>query len=380
MTSTVTHQTKIRVAIASTLKPVDDTRMFEKLGMSIAESPRYQVSILGFPVKRSIIHPAIQFFPLPSFRRLSIGRLFAPWKVFSMLKSIRPDVLIVSTHELLLPGILYKLFFRGSVIYDIHENYFRNILFLPSFNFLLRPLLAVYVRSKEKLLAPFIDYFILAEKGYEQELGFPRKRKIILENKAQRPRSIEPKKSKSDGQIHLVFTGTIADNTGVFAAITLARKLYHLDARIRLTIIGYCALPHVLATIKSDIQSCPFITLIGGDQLVPHGDIILAIQQADAGIIAYTPSAATHNSIPTKLFEYLGHHLPILLTNYDPWVRYCEPFNAAIPIDFSKIDEATILHELKNRSFYTARPEHVYWDSERPKLMHLLETLVPSKN
>jgi len=345
--------------------------------MSIAESPRYQVSILGFPTRRPTNHPSIQFFPLPAFRRLSIARLFASWKVLLMIKGIRPDILIVSTHELLLPAILYKVCCRGRVIYDIQENYFRNILFLPSFGFLLRPLLAVYVRSKEKLLAPFIDYFILAETGYEQELDFPRKRKIILENKVRRPLSIEPKKSKTDGLIHLVFTGTIADNTGVFEAIALTRKLYTVDARIRLTIIGYCALPHVLAAIKSDIQMCSFVTLIGGDQLVPHDDIVRAIQQADAGIIAYKPNVATRNSIPTKLFEYLGHHLPILLANYDPWVRYCAPFNAAIPIDFSKIDEATILHELKSRTFYTVSPGHVYWDSESPKLMHLLETIAP---
>jgi len=297
-----------------------------------------------------------------------------------MLKSIRPDILIVTTHELLLPAMLYKLFFRARVIYDVQENYFRNILFLPSFNFLLRPLLAVYVRSKEKLLAPFIDYFILAESGYERELGFPGKRKIVLENKVQRSSSIKPKKHKMDGFIHLIFTGTIADNTGVYEAITLARKLHHADARVRLTIIGYCARPQVLAAIKVDIQPLSFVTLIGGDQPVPHTEIIHIIQQADAGIIAYRPNAATYHSIPTKLFEYLGNHLPILLTNYDPWVRYCAPFDAAIPIDFANIDEKTILHKLRTQSFYTVAPEQVYWDSEHSKLMHLLETIIPVRN
>lgn len=371
---------KIKVAIASTLKPVDDTRMYEKLGMSIAESPRYEVAIIGFPTKRPATHPSIRFLPLAPFRRLSVQRAFAPWKIFHTIKHIRPDVLIVTTHELLLPAVLYKFFFRKKILYDIQENYFRNILFLPSFHFLLRPLLAVYVRSKEKLLAPFFDYFILAETGYEQELAFPGKKKIVLQNKMRRPRFLKPKKSDTDGLIHLVFTGTIADNTGVFDAINLAWKLHRHDARIRLMIIGYCALPRVLAAVKAEIRACTFIDLIGGDHLVPHDDIMRAIQQADAGIIAYKPNAATRNSLPTKLFEYLGNHLPVIMPNYRPWVRFCEPFNAAIPIDLEHPDEASILRALEKKSFYPVAPDDVYWDAEAPKLMGLLETIAPGGN
>jgi len=368
---------KIKVAIASTLKPVDDTRMYEKLGMSIAESPRYEVSIIGFPTQRPVTHPLIRFFPLARFRRLSAQRAFAPWIIFRIIKSIRPDILIVATHELLLPAVFYKLLFRKKIIYDIQENYFRNILFLPSFNFLLRPVLAVYVRSKEKLLAPFFDYFILAETGYEAELAFPRKRKILLQNKMRRPRFVDVRKSNTDGLIHLVFTGTIADNTGVFDAINLAWKLHREDSRIRLKIIGYCALTRVLAAVKSEIRACTFIELIGGDHLVPHEEIVQAIQQADAGIIAYRPNAATRNSLPTKLFEYIGNRIPIIVPDDSPWARYCEPFNAAIPIDFENPDEAGILQALRTKAFYTVVSDDVYWDAESPKLMQLLQTIVP---
>ena len=40
---------KQRIVLASVLKPVDDTRMFEKIGKSLAREPKYEISIYGYP-------------------------------------------------------------------------------------------------------------------------------------------------------------------------------------------------------------------------------------------------------------------------------------------------------------------------------------------
>ena len=38
---------KSTVVIASVLKPVDDSRMYEKIGLTLAESGRYDVHVIG---------------------------------------------------------------------------------------------------------------------------------------------------------------------------------------------------------------------------------------------------------------------------------------------------------------------------------------------
>lgn len=369
---------KIRIVIASTLKPIDDTRMFEKMGISLADSGNYEVYIVGFNASKPIAGPDIHFIPLRPFKRLSIRRLLAAWTIFQIVCKIKPSIFIVGTHELLFPAVFFKLRFRKKILYDVRENYFRNILFIPSFNLFLRPLLAVYVRTKEYCLAPFIDHFILAERGYEQELGFCGNTKTILENKIRQPIASpsRPKMDAGDRPIRLLFSGTLARSTGVLEAIKLAKELHAVEPRVRLTIIGYCALDQTLRAIKTAIQEADFIELIGGGSLVPHGQIIQAIQEADAAIISYPQNPSTFNAVPTKLFECLGYKLPILMTEHPAWLAYCIPYNACIPVDINAIDASSIVSQLKTREFYTKSPENIFWASEEKKLLHLVETLI----
>ena len=83
---------------------------------------------------------------------------------------VQPELLIVNTHELLIVGILNRILFGTKIIYDIQENYWRNILLTNAFYKPLKPLLAGWVRLKEMSLLPFYHGALLAEKGYEREL------------------------------------------------------------------------------------------------------------------------------------------------------------------------------------------------------------------
>ncbi|MTI19409.1 glycosyltransferase, partial [Fulvivirga sp. RKSG066] len=93
----------------------------------------------------------------------------------------------------------------------------------------------------------------------------------------------------------------------------MAKKLHEIDSQITLKIIGFCSIPSTLKTIKQEVEKYHFISLAGGDNLVPHQDILKAIVNADFGIIHYPHNYSTMNSTPTKLYEYLGLKLPILI-------------------------------------------------------------------
>ncbi|MDZ7647938.1 MAG: hypothetical protein U5K54_12590 [Cytophagales bacterium] len=80
----------------------------------------------------------------------------------------------------------------------------------------------------------------------------------------------------------------------------MAKALHTIDTKIELRIIGYCALAKMLEDIKSAISNCPFISLVGGNTLVPHLQIMDAIASADFGIISYPPSYHIDNRIPDQ--------------------------------------------------------------------------------
>ena len=61
---------KRRIVLASLLKPVNDTRMFEKIGVSLAQSGQYEVHIIGYPSGTSVSEPNVHFHPLPRFKNI----------------------------------------------------------------------------------------------------------------------------------------------------------------------------------------------------------------------------------------------------------------------------------------------------------------------
>jgi len=364
---------KRRIVIASVLKPIDDTRMYEKMGKSLATF--YEVHIIGHASICQPVDVPIHFHPSPLFKRLSIKRWLVRWQMLKAIAKLKPDLLIITTHELLLTALLCKL--TGCrIIYDVQENYYRNIRYTAAFPKIVRPLLALYVRCKEYLAAPFIDHFFLAEKGYTQELQFPRKRFTILENKLKRP-FLQQHQRKRVNDLHFLFTGTLAETTGIFIAIDLIEKLYCEDPSVRLTIIGYCAQLATLEKLRSQIANKPYILLKGGDILVPHAEILKEIESASIGIVAYPFNPSTTHSVPTKLYEYLGYQLPILLIDHISWKAICEPYHAAVVFNAHSPDIRNILTEIRTIEFYTAIPHDVYWESEEVKLLDVVHKLIP---
>jgi len=363
---------KRRIVLASVLKPIDDTRMFEKIGKSLSTNNNYEIFIIGYPSKKQPDEVKIQFIPHPNFIRLSLYRLIIPLITLQKIGKVKPDVLIVNTHELLLVAGLCRILYGSKAVYDIQENYWRNILWTRAFPPIIRQLLAIWVRGKEILLSKFVQLFILAEKGFEKEMNFFRKKFIVLENKSLLPSGFI--RSRQGEKINLLFSGTISESTGVFQAIELAKQLHQSDNNVRLQIIGYCAVSSTLQKLRQSIEDYSFITLTGGDHLVPHLEILTQIACSDFGILYYPPSPHTENKIPTKLYEYLSAELPIIIQNHPSWMALCEPYCAAIAIDYNlPIHTADLLSKMKQTRFYTTPPTNVTWASEEEKLLKAIE-------
>ena len=304
------HMGRPRIVIASVLKPLDDTRMFGKMAASLTGNGTADVYIIGQAVKGITANPGIHFIGLKPVERLGLGRLLLPAKILIKTLKVKPSLLIVNTHELLIVSIVNRILFGCKIVYDIRENYYRNILYSEAFRGPIKWPVALWVRLKEKVASPLFHHFILAEKAYENELGFVGERYTILENKALPQHGFA--RAPADAPTNLLFSGTIAASTGIFQAIELAQQLHQADARVRLSIVGYCALPHVREKVAEAVAGKPWISLKGFNHLVPHREIMEEIRHADFGIVYYPPSPHTSGAVPTKLYEYMACQLPVL--------------------------------------------------------------------
>jgi len=347
--------------------------MAEKMGASLAQSGRYEVTVIGYS-STGTAPESLKQVSLGKFSRLSPARWWARWKAFRLALSIRPDVFIFGTYELIFPAFWLKVILGTRIIYDVRENYYRNIFNSEGLTWLIRLPLALIVRLIEKLSAPSIDHFFLAERGYDKEFRFHRGGWTVLENKAlNRPHST---RQPAGNAIHLLFSGTLSESAGVFRAIHLAEALHQTNMSILLTIAGYAASHAVRNRLLRDAGKRSFIKCIGIDRLVSHKEINDLIDQSDAGIIAYTLSPHTLNTVPTKLFEYLEASLPILTESHWPWVEQyasCEPF---VLVNFENPDVKTILNILANRPLYTKSIPDASWSSEEAKLLEAIKNVV----
>lgn len=363
-------EVKKTIVIASVLKPVNDTRMTEKIAASLAASDKFSVHVIGASALVASL-PNLHAHPLGNFKRLSLKRVLAPLRVLSLLLRIRPDFVIVCTHELLVSGLITKLLTRCKVVYDVQENYYRNIRYTNTFPLFLRNFVASYVRTKERITAVAIDHFILAETSYAEELTFLKQRFTILENKVKKPSTFASRRMKNQ----FLFSGTLAPSTGVYTAIDIAAALYSTDSSVRLSIIGYAAQDSDRRRLRHMAAALPFLSLVGIEKFVPHEQILAAISNCDAGIICYPDNPSTSGSVPTKLYEYLGYKLPIILAPHPVWTRICDECNAALIIDPQNFDPKIILQRLEAQSFYISNPDNIYWENYESRLVSLISSL-----
>ncbi|MEM6525982.1 MAG: glycosyltransferase [Bacteroidota bacterium] len=364
-----------KVVLASVLKPVDDSRTYEKIGYSLSQTKKYEVNIIGFEAKNiTLVLPNINLYPAFNFNRLSVRRVIAPFTCLKYYLNSRPDVIIFNTHELILVSVLYKLLFGTRLCYDVRENYYRNIKYGKGFPSVFRGLLAGYVRAKEYLSRSWIDHYFIAEENYEKEFIFTLKKSTVIQNKFHNIHGVS--KVKKRGYTNLIFSGTLGETTGIFQAIDLAKSLHKIEPNIQLKIMGRAAQKSTLTKIKKEIENYSWISLIGGDILVNHSLIIEAISKADLGLICYPKNKSTEGSIPTKLYEYLALELPILLEHNPSWEQVCSPYSASVNINFTNFNPQDLWQEINRHEFYISRPgPEVEWPSEAEKLIHILNTI-----
>lgn len=354
--------TKKVIAIISVLKPVDDTRNFEKIARTISNTNKYEINIIGFSIKKEISHPNITFHPVFRFGRTNIKRLSVSFKILKIILKVKPELLIVTSPEILIVSVLYKILFGAKIIYDVQENYYRNIVYTRTYPFLLKFPIATLIRFLEMTSSPFVDRFFLAEKIYKDQLKFTTHNSLIIENKAIIPRTENAENKSIKKEITFLYSGTIAEHYGIFNAIHFIDKLKSANYLVKLVIAGYSAQKTTFQKLKAAINNKEYIQFVGGQELVPHDQIIEAMQQADFCILPYQPSKSTDGRIPTKLFECLAMEKPVIISPNLAWNVIIMRNNAGIIYDFKK-PELLPLEKLQEK-FYGNNLSSTYrWES-----------------
>ncbi len=369
---------KPTIVLASILKPVDDVRLYQKIGRALATKyPDHGFHFIGFrPASEPDYKPPnVHFHPLYHFKRLSLHRLLAGPRFFRKLWRLKPSIVVVATFELLLPVYFYSWFCKVKIMYDVQENYARNVRYTQVFPMILRWPLAQSIRLIERFCHHRIAQYLLAETCYAQEMPFMKRKATVVANKVQR--SVLSPVSRIKGR--LVYSGTISRDYGVFRAIAWATQLHQIDPDITLNIIGFCPNHHDWEQLQTLLKMYPFIRLTGGQQMVPHSEIMMALQQAQFAVLPYDINQSVAGRIPTKFYECAALQTPMLAQANPAWQRFINDYPAGALIDFDDIAKvAQVWENVQQYTYYKKlpTPEDIFWESEAKQLLKAWEKII----
>lgn len=372
---------KIKTVIASVLKPVDDTRMYEKLGLSMHQTNRYEINIIGFVSKNLPTTKGIHFYPTFSMKRNSLKRLFASFKLLWLFFKVKPDLIICTTYEILPAALLYKRTRPGcKLIYDVQENYALNVI-SNSNESRKSEWFASIIRWLESKSQVHVSLNILAEITYANEIKHF-SNYIFLLNKVKKTNYLDrvsvPVKLNIN-KLKIVFSGTISLDYGVLQSIHLVNELVKIYPETTATFIGHVPEENLLTKLIS-IQNKHLIFLVDAYP-VSHERIWQEIEKADLGIVAHQPTVSIRNCFPTRIYEYMALSKPFLVQDHPLWTNYCQQWDCCIAVDFNQFNIQRIAQQITKRAFYKKGiPDDIFWEQEEGKLLKAVDHICDTKH
>jgi glycosyltransferase involved in cell wall biosynthesis len=324
----------------SLLNPLFHPRIYYKEALTLA-AEGYTVAIVGQPMTPP--HPAgsnIRLCALPRVDQAAgsrIARLRVQEQAWQWLQQLRPRVLHVHTPELLPLALAWQARAGGRLVYDMHEDYYRNALSQqPGWQGRLR---ANAVRGLERSALGRLDAVIYAEAGFGDLLAAGEARSFWLQNKFRphaalpAPPAALPGPGSSPRPLRLVHTGTLAPEWGIFRALALAAKLRE-DRPVTLTYAGFAPRSQPLAQLQRAIQrqkAESWVSIQGGARHLSYPTLLQALAGADISLALYHPLQRFEDRLPTKFFEAIYYNKPLIFTNLGPWQAWHEAWPLGYP-------------------------------------------------
>lgn len=387
---------KIKVCHLTSVHRAYDIRVFYKECRSLAKAG-YEVVLIARHDKSETIE-GINIVPCPVFKNRPARVLFSPLGMFFLALKQRAKVYHFHDPELMVTGLLLRLFTRARVIYDIHEDYKTSIRqkhYLPRW---IAAVTANFFGFFERAASEFFR-LVLAEKYYDKRFpkGIPVLNYPIIEenhwkdvtlrkNGALSPEGYDgPLPGESTpGNCHLLYTGTMSEDRGALVYAGMLNYLKDID----IFMVGFCrkGLAQQVREIAGKEQAR--LHLEGEEKFVHPARVQYYYQKGKwlAGLAIFPPSTHYMNKELTKFFEYMSAGIPVICSDFPVWRELVVGTNAGLvvdPLDRKAISAA--IEYLKTHPGEAAQMgengkravlERCNWNIEEKKLLGLYKQIL----
>ncbi|MEM7035592.1 MAG: glycosyltransferase [Bacteroidota bacterium] len=371
------------------LNPAVHSRIFFKEALSQVAAG-YRVTVIGQdPSAQPYEREGVQIVPTGTFGRLSRARFSARKKILKLAFDQSADVYQVHSPELL--GVAQKLKAarpNARFIYDMHENYAQNILHGGYYPGWVKGWLARRVQKAEANFQSWGDGVMYAEDCFAG-LADVEGRTAFVRNKFCAPvRTRKPLVLAEKGTPLMLYTGTIAENWGIFHALDLWAAL-NRRRPVNLFVAGHTHDKALLARLHQYVSDSGIdhrFSMVEGEGYVPYETVVDLIRQCTFGVAPYALRQNIRDRIPTKFYEFMAFRKPLLFSENPPW----NALNARLdfgrpthwPLSEPQIDALASQLDHPAAHFYQKPldPAEYRWDAEADNMLALLKTVLSETN
>jgi glycosyltransferase involved in cell wall biosynthesis len=363
--------TKNRVLHVTSAHSSNDVRIFYKECRSLAragyevfelttdsaDSYSDGVQIIGIGPQRGRLHRM-------TMKGLAIGREAV---------RLKADIYHIHDPELLPLALLLRVL-RKLVIYDIHEDLPRTVLYKHYIPRALRPLLRTIVESLENTAARGMTGLIAATPAIAERFRTMNAHTEVVNNFPEANELVPVAgRSWSERRVSVTYIGGITEERGIRELLAAMPQVRESGAKLELA--GWFSNP----VLMRKVSGAPEWGNVVWHGLLGRDDITELLGCVRAGLIVLHPEQNFLTSQPVKMFEYMAAGIPIIASDFPLWRGIIESFGCGIlvdPLDPRAIANAIsylLTHddeaEAMGKRGRTAVEQHFNWLLEERKLL-----------
>ena len=333
----------IKVVHITTVHPRDDVRIKVKFANSWAAlGPTELIVCDGLPDETI---DGIRIHGLHKRSSRPARMLLAPLDCLRLLLR-KNDRCVVHLHDPEL--LLVALFMRWAgykVVFDLHEDLIDQVISKPYLHRHVAKMISLGLRLVYPILLRTANAHIAATSAISESYSWRVGRSIpVVYNYVLRSETRDPGSYAPESQT-LVYSGEITEIRGIWRMLAISEAL---PEGWRMVLCGRFRTDALLAKC----QKHPGWARIDYRGYVSRTEVRQIYEQAACGLVLFDKQPNHMDSLPNKLFEYMGNSVPCITTNIPRWKDLVEENDVGICVPSE--DDAAMLEQI---TAYLADPQ-----------------------